>query len=513
MSGSVLVIDQGTTSTRAIVFGPDTLPVATAQEEFPQFFPRPGWVEHDPRDLWRTALSTARIARAKAIEGGHQIAAVGIANQRETIVIWDRASGQPIHNAIVWQDRRTAPICDELRRTGCEPLVQARSGLLLDPYFSATKIAWMLDHVAGARERAERGELAFGTVDSFLLWRLTDGQVHATDATNASRTALFDIHKGRWDRDLLKLFRVPRALLPEVRDCAAEFGMAAAEHFGEALPIRGIAGDQQAALIGQACFEPGMVKSTFGTGCFVLLNTGRKPIASTHRLLSTIAYQLKGRRHYALEGSIFAAGATVQWLRDGLGLVRSSAEAGELAAKADPAHPIYLVPARRADLGPGGARHHRGPDARQRPAGAGPGGAGKRRLPDPRPDRRHAGRRRRRDPGRRAAGDPGGRGHERQRLDHAMRGRHDRRPSRPRDHPGDHRARRRLSGGLAVRALPRSGGLCRELAPRTPLRARHAGRRTRRQAQGLARRRLPHGAEAVNRALRPRAWCICRRAR
>ena len=345
MSGSVLVIDQGTTSTRAIVFGPDTLPVATAQEEFPQFFPRPGWVEHDPRDLWRTALSTARIARTKAIEGGHQIAAVGIANQRETIVIWDRASGQPIHNAIVWQDRRTAPICDELRRTGSEPLVQARSGLLLDPYFSATKIAWMLDHVAGARERAERGELAFGTVDSFLLWRLTNGEVHATDATNASRTALFDIHKGRWDRDLLKLFRVPRALLPEVRDCAAEFGMAAAEHFGEALPIRGIAGDQQAALIGQACFEPGMVKSTFGTGCFVLLNTGRKPIASTHRLLSTIAYQLKGRRHYALEGSIFAAGATVQWLRDGLGLVRSSAEAGELAAKADPAHPIYLVPA------------------------------------------------------------------------------------------------------------------------------------------------------------------------
>jgi glycerol kinase len=345
MPGSVLVIDQGTTSTRAIVFGPDALPQATAQEEFPQFFPQSGWVEHDPKDLWRTTLSTARIALAKAEEAGTTVAALGITNQRETILIWDRKSGAPIHNAIVWQDRRTASVCADLKATGSEKLVQQRSGLLLDPYFSATKIAWMLDHVPGARERAERGDLAFGTVDSYLLWRLTNGSVHATDATNASRTALFDIHKGRWDDDLLHLFRVPRKLLPEVMDCAAEFGTAAPEHFGMALPIRGIAGDQQAALIGQACFAPGMVKATFGTGCFVLLNTGSKPIASTHRLLSTIAYQLKGKRHYALEGSIFSAGATVQWLRDGLGLLRSSAEAGQLAEKSDPDQDVYLVPA------------------------------------------------------------------------------------------------------------------------------------------------------------------------
>ncbi|WP_131195399.1 glycerol kinase GlpK [Lichenihabitans psoromatis] len=345
MSGSVLVIDQGTTSTRAIVFGPDALPTATAQEEFPQLFPQSGWVEHDPKDLWRTSLSTARIALQRAAAAGTTIAALGITNQRETILIWDRKTGEPIHNAIVWQDRRTASICATLKAEGCEPLVQQRSGLLLDPYFSATKIAWMLDHVDGAREKAERGDLAFGTVDTFLLWRLTNGAVHATDATNASRTALFDIHKGRWDADLLKLFRVPRPLLPEVKDCAAEFGIAAPEHLGLSLPIRGIAGDQQAALIGQACFAPGMVKSTFGTGCFVLLNTGPKPIASTHRLLSTIAYQLKGHRHYALEGSIFSAGATVQWLRDGLGIVRSSAETGQLAEKSDQEQAVYIVPA------------------------------------------------------------------------------------------------------------------------------------------------------------------------
>ncbi len=344
-SGSVLVIDQGTTSTRAIVFGPDALPIASAQEQFPQTFPQPGWVEHDPRDLWRTAVSTARIALARAAEAGANVAALGIANQRETIVIWDRASGVPIHNAIVWQDRRTAPDCARLKAAGCEPLVQARSGLLLDPYFSAAKIAWTLDAVAGSRARAVRGELAFGTIDTFLLWRLTNGAVHATDATNASRTALFDIHQGRWDDDLLQLFRVPRAILPDVMDCAAEFGTVASEHFGRNLPIRGIVGDQQAAMIGQACFEPGMVKSTFGTGCFALLNTGSKPIASNHRLLSTIAYQIKGARHYAIEGSIFSAGATVQWLREGLGLVRSSAETGTLAAESDPHQPVYLVPA------------------------------------------------------------------------------------------------------------------------------------------------------------------------
>ncbi len=345
MPDAVLVIDQGTTSTRAIVFGPDALPVASAQEEFPQFYPQPGWVEHDPADLWRTSLSTARFALGQAAEQGFRVAALGITNQRETVVIWDRKTGAPIHRAIVWQDRRTAPLCAALKAAGAEPLVQGRSGLLLDPYFSATKIAWVLDHVAGARERAQRGELAFGTVDSFLLWRLTDGAVHATDATNASRTALYDIHRGIWDDDLLTLFGIPRAMLPEVMDCAAEFGTAAQEHLGQPLPIRGIAGDQQAALIGQACFEPGMIKSTFGTGAFVLLNTGSSPIASRHRMLSTVAYQLEGRRCYALEGSIFAAGATVQWLRDGLNIVHSSADTGKLAQESDPDQHVYMVPA------------------------------------------------------------------------------------------------------------------------------------------------------------------------
>ena len=345
MSGSVLVIDQGTTSTRAIVFGPDMRPRATAQEEFAQLYPQPGWVEHDPDLLWQTTLSTGRAALAEAKAAGLAVAALGITNQRETVLLWERRSGRPIHNAIVWQDRRTATLCADLKVNGAEELVQARSGLLLDPYFSATKIAWLLDTVPGARALAERGELAFGTVDTFLLWRLTNGRVHATDATNASRTALLNIHTGLWDDELLALFRVPRAILPDVLDCAAEFGTAAAEHLGETLPIRGIAGDQQAALIGQACFAPGMVKSTFGTGAFVLLNTGDKPVASRHRLLTTIAYQLEGRRSYALEGSIFAAGATVQWLRDGLGLVRSSAETGELAAQSDPDQPVYLVPA------------------------------------------------------------------------------------------------------------------------------------------------------------------------
>ena len=345
MPGSILAIDQGTTSTRSIVFDPDAVPVASAQEEFPQFYPKPGWVEHDPRDLWRTAVSTARIAFSKAADQGHTVLALGITNQRETVVVWDRKSGQPIHNAIVWQDRRTADTCAALRRSGKEKLVQKRTGLVLDPYFSATKIAWILDAVPGARARAERGELAFGTVDSYLVWNLTNGAVHRTDATNASRTALFDIGKGRWDDDLLDLFRVPKALLPEVTDCAAEFGTAAAEHLGLALPIRGVVGDQQAALVGQACFIPGMVKATFGTGAFVLVNTGKKPVPSTNRVLTTIAYQIQGRRTYALEGAIFSAGATVQWLRDGLGLVRSSAETGQLAALADPDHPVYLVPA------------------------------------------------------------------------------------------------------------------------------------------------------------------------
>ena len=345
MSGSVLVIDQGTTSTRSMVLGPDAVPVAVAQEEFPQAYPQPGWVEHDPRDLWRTALSTARIVLRKATDAGASVAALGIANQRETVVVWDRATGVPIHPAIVWQDRRTAGRCAALKADGAEALVTERAGLVLDPYFSATKIAWLLDQVPGAAQRAERGELAFGTVDSFLLWRFTNGAIHATDATNASRTALYDIRRGRWDRDLCKLFNVPSKILPEIRDSAADFGTTSAEHLGRALPVRSMVGDQQAALIGQACFEPGMVKSTFGTGAFLLLNTGTTPVTSTNRLLTTVAYQLKGRRSYALEGAIFAAGAVVQWLRDGLLLVRSSAETGQLAAGADPDQPVYLVPA------------------------------------------------------------------------------------------------------------------------------------------------------------------------
>ena len=345
MPPAILVIDQGTTSTRAIVFGPDARPVASAQEEFAQIYPQPGWVEHDPEDLWRTALSTARQALAEADQKGFTVAALGIANQRETVVIWDRATGRPIHNAIVWQDRRTARRCAELKAEGAEPLVRQKSGLLLDPYFSATKIAWLLDSIPGARARAEAGELAFGTVDSFLLWRLTNGAVHATDASNASRTALYDINAGGWDEDLLKLFGVPAALLPQVMDCAADFGTANERHLGRALPVRGVAGDQQAALVGQACFEPGTVKATFGTGCFALLNIGPEPVASTHNLLTTVAYQLDGRRTYALEGSIFSAGATVQWLRDGLGIIGSASESGALAAAADPDQPVYLVPA------------------------------------------------------------------------------------------------------------------------------------------------------------------------
>src|SRR5271169_6834907 len=345
MTGHVLVVDQGTTSTRSIVFGPDAALVAMAQEEFPQIFPQPGWVEHDPESLWRTTLSTARQALSRAGVEPSALAGLGITNQRETTLVWSRTTGRPIHNAIVWQDRRTAPLCAELKDRGSETLVSKRAGLLLDPYFSATKIAWILENVPGARAEAERGDLAFGTVDSFLVWRLTNGKIHVTDATNASRTLLFNIHSGEWDDDLLALFRVPRSMLPEVKDCAAEFGEAAAEYLGAAIPIRGIAGDQQAALIGQACFRPGMVKSTYGTGCFALVNTGDKAVASTHKLLTTIAYQFKGKRTYALEGSIFSAGATVQWLRDGLKIIGSAPEAGERAARVAATDGVYCVPA------------------------------------------------------------------------------------------------------------------------------------------------------------------------
>ena len=341
----ILVIDQGTTSTRAIVFGLNGEPVASAQAEFPQIYPRPGWVEHDPESLWETTLSTAREALKRARREAKDLAAIGIANQRETALVWERATGRPIMNAIVWQDRRTAGLCATLKAEGAEARVAAATGLVIDPYFSATKIAWALDNVAGARAAAERGELAFGTIDTFLLWRLTNGAVHATDATNASRTMLYDISAGQWDEAMLELFRVPRALLPEVKDTACEFGASAPEHLGAAVPVRAMIGDQQSALIGQACVTPGMVKATYGTGAFLLLNIGEKPKPSRHRLLTTVAYQWRGKRTYALEGSIFSAGATVQWLRDGLEIIADAPEAGKRAANVASTGGVYCVPA------------------------------------------------------------------------------------------------------------------------------------------------------------------------
>ncbi len=345
MAHLVLAIDQGTTSTRAILFRRDATVAAVAQEEVPQHFPASGWVEHEPDDLLRTALSTGRAAMDRAGVTARDIAAIGIANQRETAVVWDRSTGRAIHRAIVWQDRRTAETCGRLKADGAEPLVTARTGLLIDPYFSATKIAWILDNVAGARARAEQGGLAFGTVETWLLWHLTGGRVHGTDATNACRTLLFDIHEGAWNEELLRLFRVPRAMLPEVCDCSGAFGTTEPGLFGGPIAIRGLAGDQQAAMVGQACFGEGMVKSTYGTGCFALLNTGPNAVASRSRLLTTIAYQLGGERTYALEGSIFVAGAAVQWLRDGLGLIGTAAESGPLAEEADPGQDVVLVPA------------------------------------------------------------------------------------------------------------------------------------------------------------------------
>ena len=341
----ILAIDQGTTSSRSIIFDADLRVVASAQEEFAQHYPHPGWVEHDPSDLWATVAATARAAIEKAGGSATSIAAIGITNQRETTLIWDRATGQPIHNAIVWQDRRTAEACTALKQAGHEAMITARTGLLLDPYFSATKVKWLLDHVPGARERAVRGELAFGTVDSFLIWKLTGGRVHATDATNAARTMLYNIKTGAWDAEICGLLGVPMALLPDVRDCAAHFGMTRADLFGREIPILGVAGDQQAATVGQACFSPGMMKSTYGTGCFALLNTGSDMVPSKNRLLTTIAYQLNGQPTYALEGSIFIAGAVVQWLRDGLKIIREAKETQPLAEAADAAQEVILVPA------------------------------------------------------------------------------------------------------------------------------------------------------------------------
>lgn len=341
----ILAIDQGTTSTRALVFDADMQIVATAQQEFAQHFPQSGWVEHDPADLWNTTLQTCRDAISKAGLAADQIAAIGITNQRETTVVWDKATGEAIHNAIVWQDRRTTDYCRTLRDDGHAEMITAKTGLLADPYFSGTKLKWLLDEVPGARERAQAGELLFGTVDSFLIWKLTGGAAHVTDATNAARTLLYDIHKGRWSSTICNLFDIPMAMLPEVKDCAADFGTTAPDVLGATLPILGVAGDQQAATIGQACFKPGMLKSTYGTGCFALLNTGTTPVASNNRLLTTIAYQLDGVPTYALEGSIFVAGAVVQWLRDAAQMITNAADTQSLAEEADPHQEVIIVPA------------------------------------------------------------------------------------------------------------------------------------------------------------------------
>lgn len=341
----ILAIDQGTTSSRAMIFDQNGQSVSTAQQEFRQIYPKDGWVEHDPEDIWQSVLSVCRQALRHAGDAGHEVAGIGITNQRETTLVWDRQTGKPVCNAIVWQDRRTAELCSQLKAAGHEDLVTESTGLLLDPYFSATKLAWILDNIDGVRERAERGQLAFGTVDCFLLWRLTGGKVHATDATNASRTMLFNIHTQNWDETLLKLFRIPASLLPEVKDCCADYGTTDASLFGSAIPIGGIAGDQQAAAIGQACFEPGMTKSTYGTGCFVLVNTGTKAFRSKNRLLTTVAYRFAGQTSYAIEGSIFIAGAAIQWIRDCIKLIHSAGETETLAKSLESNRGVYMVPA------------------------------------------------------------------------------------------------------------------------------------------------------------------------
>jgi glycerol kinase len=338
-----LAIDQGTTSTRAILFDSGAKPVAVAQRELEQHYPAAGWVEQNPEQIWQDTLDVAREA-LNGTEAG-RVAGIGIANQRETVVVWERATGEAVHRAVVWQDRRTADECARLKADGAEPLVREKTGLLLDPYFTATKIAWILDHVPAGRVRAERGDLACGTIDSFLLWRLTGGAVHATDITNASRTSLYDIHEQRWDPDLCRLFGVPGALLPEVHDNSGIFGVTAPGLFERQLPIAGMVGDQQAALFGQACFAPGMAKATYGTGCFMLVNTGVEAVMSDHRLLTTPAYRLAGKTTYALEGSIFVAGAAIKWLRDGLGVIADAAETDSMVTTVPDSHGVYMVPA------------------------------------------------------------------------------------------------------------------------------------------------------------------------
>ena len=345
MAGYVLAIDQGTTSSRAIVFDENMKIAGVGQKEFTQIFPKSGWVEHDPEEIWGSVVLTIRQAIRKAGIRAADIAAIGITNQRETVVVWERETGQAVHNAIVWQDRRTAADCERMKGEGLEPLFTEKTGLLLDPYFSGTKLSWLLKNVDGVRSRAQNGDLCFGTIDTYLIWRLTGGKSFVTDATNASRTLLYNIAENRWDDDLLKVLEVPAAMLPEVKDCADDFGVTDERLFGAAIPVFGVAGDQQAATIGQACFEPGMIKSTYGTGCFAVLNTGSEIVPSKNRLLTTIAYRLNGQTTYALEGSIFIAGAAVQWLRDGLGIIRKAEQTGMLADSADPEQNVYLVPA------------------------------------------------------------------------------------------------------------------------------------------------------------------------
>lgn len=345
MSKYVMAIDQGTTSTRTIIFDQNFSIQSIAQKEFEQFFPKPGWVEHNPEDIWMSTIETARCAITKAFVNSKDITSIGITNQRETTIVWDKTTGKPIYPAIVWQDRRTASMCELLKSKGLEPLISEKTGLLLDPYFSATKLAWILDNVDDARTSAAAGNLLFGTVDSFLIWNLTGGKIHATDMTNASRTSLFNIHTHNWDPELLDVFNIPENILPEVKNCSDNFGTSEASLFNGTINIHGVAGDQQAAAIGQACFHPGMLKSTYGTGCFALLNTGKTPMISNNRLLTTIAYALKGEVTYALEGSIFVAGAAVQWLRDGLGIIESADQSGLMAATADSEQEVYMVPA------------------------------------------------------------------------------------------------------------------------------------------------------------------------
>jgi len=341
----LLALDQGTTSSRAIVFAEDGSIAATAQKEFRQIYPQAGWVEHDAQEIWATQRGVAAEALERARISARDVAAIGITNQRETVVLWDRRTGEPVAPAIVWQDRRTAGFCDELKSSGAEAEIRRRTGLLADPYFSGTKLRWLLDNVDGARARAGRGELAFGTIDSWLLYNLTGGRVHATDPSNASRTMLYNVHAGAWDEELLRLLGVPREVLPEVRPSCGLFGETDAGVLGAAVPIGGIAGDQQAALFGQACFSPGLAKNTYGTGCFLLMQTGGEAVESRHRLLTTVAWQADGRLEYALEGSVFIGGAVVQWLRDGLGVIRSSEEVEPLAASVEDSHGVYLVPA------------------------------------------------------------------------------------------------------------------------------------------------------------------------